>query len=178
MKAGSIIIDLAVERGGNCEMAKPGEIVTTTNGVKIVSHLNVPGRLAATASQLYAKNLFAFVETLIDKKEKKLAVNPEDELVKATCLTGTVPSFISLSAESLNGKTGNKTMANLTPEQALDQARTLAEVARKAADAAQNTLTRSPQPPAPRPAARSTRSFSRLRCSPSLFSSATTWSGP
>lgn len=87
MKAGSIIIDLAVERGGNCEMAKPGEIVTTANGVKIVGHLNVPGRLAATASQLYAKNLFAFVETLIDKKEKKLAVNPEDELVKATCLT-------------------------------------------------------------------------------------------
>ncbi len=47
----------------------------------------MPGRLAATASQLYAKNLFAFVETLIDKKEKTLAVNFEDELVKATLLT-------------------------------------------------------------------------------------------
>ncbi|GAU83252.1 Re/Si-specific NAD(P)(+) transhydrogenase subunit alpha [Bosea sp. BIWAKO-01] len=87
MKAGSVIIDLAVERGGNCELAKPGEIVTTPNGVKIVGHLNVPGRLPATSSSLYAKNLFAFVETLIDKAEKKLAVNWDDELVKATALT-------------------------------------------------------------------------------------------
>ncbi len=87
MKAGSVIIDLAVERGGNCEAAKPGETVITSNGVKIVGHLNVPGRLAATASQLYAKNLYAFVETMIDKKDKKLAVDFEDELVKATCLT-------------------------------------------------------------------------------------------
>ncbi len=87
MKAGSVIVDLAVERGGNCELAKPGETVTTANGVKIVGHLNVPGRLPATSSSLYAKNLFAFVETLIDKKERKLAVNWDDELVKATCLT-------------------------------------------------------------------------------------------
>lgn len=87
MKPGSVIIDLAVERGGNCELAKPGEIVTTPNGVKIVGHLNVPGRLPATSSSLYAKNLFAFVETLIDKAEKKLAVNWDDELVKATALT-------------------------------------------------------------------------------------------
>ena len=61
--------------------------VTTDNGVKIVGHLNVPGRLPATSSALYAKNLFAFVETLIDKAEKKLAVNWDDELVKATALT-------------------------------------------------------------------------------------------
>ena len=61
--------------------------------------LNVPGRLPATSSSLYAKNLFAFVETLIDKAEKKLAVNWEDELVKATCLTkdGAVihPNFVA-----------------------------------------------------------------------------------
>ncbi|TAJ34746.1 Re/Si-specific NAD(P)(+) transhydrogenase subunit alpha [Bosea sp. (in: a-proteobacteria)] len=87
MKPGSVIVDLAVERGGNCELAKPGEVVTTENGVKIVGHLNVPGRLPATASSLYAKNLYAFVETLIDKAEKKLAVNWDDELVKATALT-------------------------------------------------------------------------------------------
>lgn len=87
MKPGSVIVDLAVERGGNCDLARPGEVVTTANGVKIVGHLNVPGRLPATSSSLYAKNLFAFVETLIDKKEKTLAVNWEDELVKATCLT-------------------------------------------------------------------------------------------
>ncbi|ADH89981.1 NAD(P)(+) transhydrogenase (AB-specific) [Ancylobacter novellus DSM 506] len=87
MKPGSVVIDLAVERGGNVEGAVPGEVVTTANGVKIVGHLNVPGRLAATASQLYAKNLYAFVETLIDKGTKSLAVKWEDELVKATLLT-------------------------------------------------------------------------------------------
>ncbi len=87
MRPGSVIIDLAVERGGNCELAKAGEIVVTDNGVRIVGHLNVPGRLPATASSLYAKNLYAFVETMIDKKEKKLSVNWDDELIKATLLT-------------------------------------------------------------------------------------------
>jgi len=86
MKPGSVIVDLAVERGGNCELAKPGEIAEH-NGVKIVGHLNMPGRLAATASSLYAKNLYAFVETLIDKETKTVAVKWDDELVKATCLT-------------------------------------------------------------------------------------------
>jgi NAD(P) transhydrogenase subunit alpha len=85
MKPGSVLVDLAVERGGNVEGAKPGEVVET-NGVKIVGHLNVAGRIAASASLLYAKNLYAFVETLIDKKEKKLAVNWDDELVKATLI--------------------------------------------------------------------------------------------
>jgi NAD(P) transhydrogenase subunit alpha len=87
MRPGSVIVDLAVERGGNCELSKPGETVVTENGVKIVGNLNVPGRLAATASALYAKNLLAFVETLIDKETKSLAVNWDDELVKATLLT-------------------------------------------------------------------------------------------
>ncbi|WP_051660780.1 Re/Si-specific NAD(P)(+) transhydrogenase subunit alpha, partial [Bosea sp. 117] len=87
MKPGSVIVDLAVERGGNVEGAVPGEVVTTANGVSIVGYLNVPGRLAATASQLYAKNLYAFLETLIDKGSKSLAVKWDDELVKATLLT-------------------------------------------------------------------------------------------
>ena len=87
MKPGSVLIDLAVERGGNVEGAKPGEVVTTDKGVKIVGHLNVPGRLAATASSLYARNLYAFVETLVDKEAKTLAVKWDDELVKATNLT-------------------------------------------------------------------------------------------
>jgi len=86
MKPGSVIVDLAVERGGNCEVSKPGK-VTTHNGVKIVGHLNMPGRLAATASSLYAKNLYAFVETLVDKESKALSVKWDDDLVKATCLT-------------------------------------------------------------------------------------------
>ncbi|HEX5778787.1 MAG TPA: Re/Si-specific NAD(P)(+) transhydrogenase subunit alpha [Xanthobacteraceae bacterium] len=85
MKPGSVIVDLAVERGGNVEGAKPGE-VAEVKGVKIAGYLNVPGRLAATSSSLYAKNLFAFVELLIDK-EKKLNVPWDDEIVKATLLT-------------------------------------------------------------------------------------------
>ncbi len=87
MKAGSVIVDLAVERGGNVEGAKAGEIVVTENGVKIVGHANVPGRLAATSSSLYAKNRFAFLEIMIDKASKALVVPWDDELVKATLLT-------------------------------------------------------------------------------------------
>jgi NAD(P) transhydrogenase subunit alpha len=101
MRPGSVIVDLAVERGGNVEGAQPG-VVASVGGVKIVGYLNVPGRLAASASALYAKNLLTFVETLIDKKEKMLAVNWDDELVKATVLTrdGAVvhPNFLPKSA--------------------------------------------------------------------------------
>ena len=101
MKPGSVIIDLAVERGGNVEGVKPGEVVEV-NGVKIVGHLNVPGRLAASSSSLYAKNLYAFLEILIDKKTKALAVNWDDEIVKATALTrdGAVihPNFMPKTA--------------------------------------------------------------------------------
>jgi H+-translocating NAD(P) transhydrogenase subunit alpha len=86
MRPGSVIIDLAVERGGNVEGAKPGE-VAQAGDVKIVGYLNVPGRLAASASALYAKNLLTFLETLIDKKEKKLAIKWDDEIVKGTMLT-------------------------------------------------------------------------------------------
>jgi len=86
MRAGSVIVDLAVERGGNVEGVKAGE-VARVGQVKIVGYLNVAGRLAASASALYAKNLLTFVDTLIDKKEKKLAVNWDDEIVKGTLLT-------------------------------------------------------------------------------------------
>jgi H+-translocating NAD(P) transhydrogenase subunit alpha len=85
MRAGSVIVDLAVERGGNCEVAKPDEIVEH-HGVKVVGYANLPGRLAPTASALYAKNLYAFFETMVDKSSKSIAVNWEDELVKATLL--------------------------------------------------------------------------------------------
>ena len=86
MRPGSVIVDLAVERGGNVEGAKANEVVQV-GPAKIVGYLNVPGRLAASASSLYAKNLLTFLETLIDKKEKKLAINWDDELVQGTALT-------------------------------------------------------------------------------------------
>jgi len=101
MKPGSIIVDLAVERGGNVEGAKPGG-VADVDGVKIVGYLNVPGRLAASASSLYARNLLNFLDILVDKKAKALAVNWDDEIVKATALTrdGAVvhPSFMPKTA--------------------------------------------------------------------------------
>ncbi|MCV3735987.1 Re/Si-specific NAD(P)(+) transhydrogenase subunit alpha [Rhizobium sp. TRM96647] len=86
MKSGSIAVDLAVERGGNIEGSEPGKVVDV-EGVKVIGYLNVPGRIAASASLLYAKNLVTFLETLVGKDTKALAVNPEDELVKATMLT-------------------------------------------------------------------------------------------
>jgi NAD(P) transhydrogenase subunit alpha len=101
MRPGSVVVDLAVERGGNVEGVSP-DAVTEINGVKIVGYPNVPGRLAATASSLYAKNVFAFLELLIDKKSKTLTVNWDDEIIKATALTrdGAVvhPSFRPKSA--------------------------------------------------------------------------------
>jgi NAD(P) transhydrogenase subunit alpha len=101
MKPGSVIVDLAVERGGNVEGVQAGR-VADVGGIKVVGFTNVAGRLAASASGLYAKNLLTFLEILIDKKEKKLAVNWDDEIVKATVLTraGAVvnPSFMPESA--------------------------------------------------------------------------------
>jgi NAD(P) transhydrogenase subunit alpha len=101
MKPGSVLVDLAVERGGNVEGAVAGAVITLENGVKIVGHLNVPGRVAASASLLYAKNLYAFVETMVDKAAKTFAINREDELVKATMLTdgGKIvhPSFANVA---------------------------------------------------------------------------------
>jgi NAD(P) transhydrogenase subunit alpha len=87
MQPGSVIIDLAAERGGNVELTKPDQTVVTPNGVTIIGYRNVPARLATSASQLFARNLFAFVETMFDKKTKAFAVNWDDELVKATVLT-------------------------------------------------------------------------------------------
>ena len=101
MRPGSVVVDLAVERGGNVEGVS-ADAVTESNDVKIVGYGNVPGRLAATASSLYAKNVFAFFELLIDKKSKTLVVNWDDEIIKATALTrdGAVvhPSFRPKSA--------------------------------------------------------------------------------
>ncbi|MFO1099081.1 MAG: Re/Si-specific NAD(P)(+) transhydrogenase subunit alpha [Xanthobacteraceae bacterium] len=86
MKPGSVIVDLAVERGGNCELAKADEVVDA-GGVKVVAYSNFPGRLAASASSLYAKNLYTFLEVLIDKKTKEINLNWDDDLLKATALT-------------------------------------------------------------------------------------------
>ncbi len=85
MKRGSVIVDLAVESGGNVEGARPGEVVTTANGIQIVGHTNLPGRIAADASALYARNLVAFIGLLV--KDGTLALDLEDEILKASVVT-------------------------------------------------------------------------------------------
>ncbi|MFN4092573.1 MAG: Re/Si-specific NAD(P)(+) transhydrogenase subunit alpha [Brevundimonas sp.] len=85
MKPGSVIIDLAIENGGNVEGGKLNEVVTTANGVQIVGHANLPGRIAADASALYAKNLVAFTGLMI--KDGALALDLEDEILKASVVT-------------------------------------------------------------------------------------------
>ncbi len=86
MSPGSVLVDLAVERGGNVEGAVAGEVAEIGN-VSVVGYLNLAGRIGATASLLFAKNLYAFLETMVDKENKSLNVNWEDELVSATLLT-------------------------------------------------------------------------------------------
>ncbi len=86
MRPGSIAVDLAIERGGNIEGAIAGEI-TDVEGVRVIAFPNMPGRIAASASLLYAKNLVTFLETLVSKETGALVLEREDELVKATMLT-------------------------------------------------------------------------------------------
>src|SRR5256885_38674 len=86
MRPGSVLVDLAVERGGNVEGVKANQ-VAEVNGVKIVGYTNLAGRLPASASALYAKNLLTFLEILVDKKTKELAINWDDDIVKGTALT-------------------------------------------------------------------------------------------
>jgi NAD(P) transhydrogenase subunit alpha len=157
MKPGSVIVDLAVERGGNVEGAVAGKVVTTANDVRIVGHLNLPGRIAASASLLYARNLYAFLETLVDKEAKQLAVKADDELVKATMLTdgGKVvhPAFApkaAAPAEAAKPETGKATAPKAA--QAKAPARPKAAAAAKPAKAAKPV-----KAAAAKPAAKSTR---------------------
>jgi len=86
MKPGSIIVDLAAERGGNCELTEAGKIVQK-HGVTIIGELNLAGQLATDASALYAKNLFNFITPHIDKESGQLKIDWEDETVTGTALT-------------------------------------------------------------------------------------------
>jgi len=86
MAPGSVIVDLAVDSGGNVEGSRPGEVAVTANRVKIVGHLNMPSRIAVDASQLYARNLLAFLALIIDK-EGQLRIDTSDEIVRSALLT-------------------------------------------------------------------------------------------
>ncbi|MFT4250879.1 MAG: Re/Si-specific NAD(P)(+) transhydrogenase subunit alpha [Caulobacter sp.] len=86
MKAGSILVDLAIEQGGNVEGAELNQTVVTANGAKILGHANLPGRIAADASALYARNLFA-LSSLFLTKEGAFEPNFEDEILQAAVVT-------------------------------------------------------------------------------------------
>jgi NAD(P) transhydrogenase subunit alpha len=86
MRPGSVIVDIAAEQGGNCELTKPGEVVDV-GGVRIIGHLNVPSRVATAASALYARNVINFLTPLVDKESRALKLDWNDEIVKATVLT-------------------------------------------------------------------------------------------
>ena len=83
MKPGSVIVDLAAERGGNTEATEPNRTVEV-NGVKIIGAVNLSASIPVNASSLYAKNLLAFLETMIDKKDKALKINWADEIITGT----------------------------------------------------------------------------------------------
>ncbi len=86
MSPGSVIVDLAVEAGGNCALSRPGEIVEE-NGVKIVGFHNTPSRVAEDASALYARNLLNFLSPLIDAEARRLKIDWDDEIIAGAALT-------------------------------------------------------------------------------------------
>ncbi|MDP1731978.1 MAG: Re/Si-specific NAD(P)(+) transhydrogenase subunit alpha [Devosia sp.] len=159
MPPGSVIVDLAAERGGNVELTQPGKVIVH-NGVTIVGHTNVPGRLPTSTSQLYARNLLAFVETLIDKKEKTLAVNWEDELLKATVLTrdGAVvhPNFANAVGVPRASATAKPAAAEkrAAPRKAADVPAAMPDAAPPAKKPAAKKPSRAKPAPAKKPAAK------------------------
>ncbi|MET1111113.1 MAG: Re/Si-specific NAD(P)(+) transhydrogenase subunit alpha [Allosphingosinicella sp.] len=86
MRPGSVVVDLAVEQGGNVEGSTPGE-VALRHGVRIVGHRNMPSRLAADSSSLYARNLYNFLSAFWDKEAGRPVLPDEDEIVKGVRLT-------------------------------------------------------------------------------------------
>ncbi len=86
MKPGSVIVDLAVESGGNCELSEAGKVVVKNN-ITLVGHKNVPSRLATDASSLYARNLLNLLGLVIDKESKSLNINWDDDIIKGIALT-------------------------------------------------------------------------------------------
>ncbi len=87
MKPGSVIVDIAADAGGNCAVTKPGEAITTTNGVQVLGYQNWPGRIPAAASALFARNLLTFLTTFWDKEANAPKLPPEDDIVKGVTLT-------------------------------------------------------------------------------------------
>ena len=153
MAPGSVVVDLAAERGGNVELTQPDQVVEH-NGVRVVGYTNMQGRIPTTASQLYARNLLAFVTTLIDAQSKALAINWDDELVKAVVLTrdGAVvhPSFAGTTVASPVAPVA-KPLRKATARKAQPPA--MADTPKKAAPGVEQSVPSAAEPP-PTPAKR------------------------
>lgn len=112
MAAGSVIVDLAAEQGGNVALTRPGEAIDA-NGVIVIGFENVAGRLASDASSLYAKNLFNFVSAFLDKENGTFVPDPEDDIIKGIQLTraGAVvhPNFAAATPAEKLAETQNET---------------------------------------------------------------------
>lgn len=136
MKPGSVIVDLAAEQGGNVALTRPGEAIEI-NGVTILGFFNVPGRLPADASSLYARNVYNFIAAFWDKDAKTFAVDWDDDIIKGVALTRdgavTHPQFAGENAASASAPepAGGEEVeaaedapadaANDTPEDASDE---------------------------------------------------------
>ncbi len=87
MRAGSVIVDIASDAGGNCAATKPGEMFVTENGVRVLGWRNWPGRIPVAASSLFARNLLTFLTTFWDKEAGRLKLDPDDPIVAGVLLT-------------------------------------------------------------------------------------------
>jgi NAD(P) transhydrogenase subunit alpha len=105
MKPGSVIVDLAVEQGGNCPLSEPGA-VTVKHGVTLVGYTNIAGRLPEVASSLYAKNVLNFLTNLWDDENKSLKSDSDDEIITSSLITK--PTKAAKPAEETTKKEGEK----------------------------------------------------------------------
>ncbi len=105
MKPGSVIVDLAVEQGGNCPLSEPGA-VTVKHGVTLVGYTNIAGRLPEVASSLYAKNVLNFLTNLWDDENKSLKSDSDDEIITSSLITKPVKA--AKPAEETTKKEGEK----------------------------------------------------------------------
>ena len=117
MRPGSIIVDLAAERGGNTELTKPGAIAEH-KGVRIFGLLNLPGKVPVNASSLYARNLQAFLDPFIDKEKKTLAIDWDDELAKGTVIARDGAIVNAMVAKGLGRKATRRKPAKAAPKKA------------------------------------------------------------
>ena len=173
MKPGSVIVDMAVEQGGNCPLSEFGKVVEKY-GVKIVGPANLPAELATDSSSLFARNLLNFITPMVDKETKALKIDTNDEVVKGTLVTQNgqiVHRVAHLAAELRNARWTTESPAK--PPSSRPRRRILPPASRA-------WPSRSPMP-RPRPRSRCPTATCRSwRCSPSSrwpASSATTWCG-